>query len=312
MTMVLTLICCGCSSESSNSTYYQPTKFKSVSVDILRLEKHVRALSEIYIPRDYTHPENLDRTAHYILDVFQKNGGRIAEQVYTVNDRTYRNVMATFGPEEGERIVVGAHYDAYKAFPGADDNASGVAGLLELSALLSTHPPTRRLDLVAYTLEEPPFFRTPNMGSARHAKSLKDDRVPIRAMLSLEMIGYFVDQKDTQHLPATMSDALPSQGNFIAVVGDMKTIKLTKRIEKIMQDTNALPVFAVNAPRSVEGIDWSDHYPFWDLGYPAVMITDTSLYRNRKYHSFADKADTLDYRRMSMVIEGVYAVIRKL
>lgn len=312
LTPVLAVLCFGCSSRSPSSSAPQSVDSRTMSVDRVRLEKHVRALSETYVPRDCTHPENLDRAAHYILEVFQKNGGRIAEQVYTVNDHIYRNVMATFGPEEGERIVVGAHYDAHRTSPGADDNASGVAGLLELSALLSRNPPARRLDLVAYTLEEPPFFRTPNMGSVRHARSLKEDHVPIRAMLSLEMIGYFADGNDSQELPASLNGLLPSQGNFIAVVGDMNMVELTKRIETIMKGTNSLPVFAVNAPRSVEGIDWSDHYPFWDQGYPAVMITDTSLYRNRKYHSSADRAGTLDYRRMSMVIEGVHAAIRGL
>src|SRR5262249_32175392 len=141
-------------------------------VDPDRLRRHVSALSETFAPRDYTHVENLDRAADYVEQQFRQAGGEISEQAFVVDSQRYRNIIARFGPESKERIVVGAHYDVCGPFPGADDNASGIAGLIELAFLLGKQKLHTRVELVAYTLEEPPFFRTEQMGSAVHAESL--------------------------------------------------------------------------------------------------------------------------------------------
>jgi len=145
----------------------------TVSADPARLETHVRALSESFVPRDEAHPENLDSCAAYIRREFERAHARVSEQPFTVNRKTYRNIIAQFGPETKEVVVVGAHYDTAGPLPGADDNASGVAGLLELSRMLGVAQAPVRVDLVAYTLEEPPYFRSEQMGSGVHAKALK-------------------------------------------------------------------------------------------------------------------------------------------
>jgi hypothetical protein len=160
-------------------------------VDPERLRKHVTALSETFAPRDYTHVENLDRAADYIEREFREAGGEISEQAFVVDSQHYRNIIARFGPETKERIVVGAHYDVCGPYPGADDNASGIAGLIELAHLLGKQKLRTRVELAAYTLEEPPFFRTEQMGSAVHAESLVEAHAELRAMLCLEMIGVF-------------------------------------------------------------------------------------------------------------------------
>ncbi|HYO16145.1 MAG TPA: M28 family peptidase [Thermoanaerobaculia bacterium] len=276
-----------------------------------RLAAHVRMLTEDFVPRDEAHPENLDRAASYIRQVFESTGGRVEEQPFQVRGRTYRNVIAHFGPQTRERIVVGAHYDAAGPLPGADDNASGVAGVLELAHLLGRTAPPAHVELVAYTLEEPPYFAGPMMGSVFHAASLKKQGVKVRAMICLEMIGYFTDEPRSQRFPHPSLRLLyPSTGNFIAVVGRIGQGSLAGRIKKSMKRSAPLPVHSINAPRWLPGVDFSDHRSYWEAGWDAVMITDTAFYRNDNYHTAADTADTLDYGRMALVVQGLDAAVR--
>jgi Zn-dependent M28 family amino/carboxypeptidase len=184
----------------------QPNSVRTV--DPVRLEAHVRKLAVDLSPRDVGHLENLDRAAAYIADELKQAGGAVSEQGYRVENRSYRNVIAHFGPDTPERIVVGAHYDAFSALPGADDNASGGAGLIELARLLGAQPPSMRVDLIAFSTEEPPYFGTTGMGSSVHAQSLRKENVSVRAMLSLEMIGYFSDERGSQHFPAGLLSIL--------------------------------------------------------------------------------------------------------
>jgi hypothetical protein len=280
------------------------------SVDSTTLETHVRALSQSFVPRDESHPENLDRCAAYIRREFERANARVSEQPYTVDGKTYRNVIAHFGPETKEMVVVGAHYDTAGPLPGADDNASGVAGLMELARLLGNRQLPMSVELVAYTLEEPPFFRSEHMGSAMHAKALKREGAVVRVMFSLEMIGYFSDARDSQHFPiSAFSLFYPTEGNFISVVGKIDDGMLVRRIKKAMTGATILPVYSINAPRQIPGVDLSDHMSYWRAGYPAVMITDTAFYRNANYHTLDDTAERLDYRRMGQAVEGVYAAV---
>ena len=281
-------------------------------VDPARLEAHVRALVS-FAPRDETHPENLDRAATWIRRELQEAGGKVEDQAFSAKGATYRNAIAHFGPETRERIVVGAHYDAAGPYPGADDNASGVAGLLELARLLGETPPPVHVELVAFTLEEPPFFTTPAMGSAVHATSLKARGIRVKAMIALEMIGYFTDAPGSQEYPLPILELFyPTRGNFIGVVGKLGQGALVRRIRNSMRRASPLPVHSISAPRSLPGVDFSDHRSYWDAGYEAVMITDTAFYRNPNYHTPRDTAETLDYQRMAGVVQGVYAAVLAL
>jgi hypothetical protein len=270
-----------------------------------RLESRVRALCQTFHPRDDGHPKNLDRAAAYIRSEFEQAGGKVSEQPFEVRGKTYRNVIALFGPDTDERIVVGAHYDSVgPTEPSADDNASGVAGLIELAHLLGRAQLTTRVELVAYTLEEPPHFRTPQMGSAVHAASLKKQGVKVRAMFSLECIGYFSDAPGSQEFPLPVLKLFyPTKGNFIAVAGNFGQCSLTRRVKKAMRSASPLPVYSLNGPANF-GVDASDQLSYWKEGYPAVMITDSAFFRNKNYHMAQDTPDTLDYDRMTMVVQS--------
>ncbi|MDD5629679.1 MAG: M28 family peptidase [Elusimicrobia bacterium] len=288
--------------------------------DAARLEADVRVLSTRLLPRDFEHPAGLDRAAAYIKGRLAEAGGKVSEQVYTftewdrrnrkVERGPYRNVIASFGPDTEELLVVGAHYDAYGSLPGADDNASGVAGLLELARLLGGRPPALRTELVAFTLEEPPQFGGADMGSARYAAALKSRGARLRAMLALEMIGRFSDQPGSQRYPLPLLRLFyPGRGDFAAVVGRGE---LNRAVKRAMRSASGLPVVSLAAPASLPGVDYSDHSSFWAQGYPAVMITDTAFYRNPDYHTSQDTADRLDYRRMAQVVDGVSTAVLEL
>jgi hypothetical protein len=277
------------------------------------LEQHVRVLCEEFSPRDAFHPEQLDRAAAYIRNAFEATGGQTFEQSYSVEQTEYRNVIVRFGSETSERIVVGAHYDAIEGAVGADDNASGVAGLIELAHLIDGASLSSTVELVAYTLEEPPFFYTRQMGSAVHARSLKASSVSVRAMLALEMIGYFSDRPKSQGYPMFfLKPFYPERGNFIVVIGKWGQGRLVRRVETIMQNATSLPVESFVGPRIVPGVNLSDHLNYWSAGYEAAMITDTAFYRNPNYHTRQDVPETLDYERMSHVVEGVYAAVQAI
>lgn len=281
----------------------------SAEADPSRLRRHVEALVARG-PRDFGHADGLDRAAEYVAAALGAHAPEVTTQPVEVAGRTYRNVIARFGPDGPERIVVGAHYDTAGPLPGADDNASGVAGLLELARLLAAAPPSLCVELVAFTLEELPNFAGPEMGSAVHAAALAREGVKVRLMISLEMIGYFTDAKGSQEFPAPgLGLVYPTTGNFIAVVGKLGQQRAARRVRDAMRAATPLGVESINAPRSLPGVDLSDHRSYWDRGWPAVMITDTAFFRNPNYHGASDTPDTLDYARMAQVVTGVYAAV---
>lgn len=280
------------------------------AIDPARLERHVRKLAIDFAPRTHEDPSKLDAVAEYIRKSFAEVPGKLEEQRFVVAGQTYRNVILSLGPRTDERVVVGAHYDAANGLPGADDNASGVAGLLELAPALATAPLGTRVDLVAWTLEEPPYFATDDMGSVHHARALRAEGAKIRAALSLEMIGAFSDQPKSQRFPVPgMSLLYGDRGDFVALVGRPADRSLLATTKGVMAGATDLPVRSLASPPIVQGVDWSDHRAYWAEGWPAVMITDTSFLRNARYHTAADTPDTLDYRRMAKVVQGTFAAV---
>ena len=295
----------------------QPTFSKNspsaVTLESSRLRAHVLKLSKDYFPRSHTNPINLDRCAEYIRAHFEKAGADPSIQEFTVLGKKYQNAIGFFGDNTGERIVVGAHYDARINTPGADDNASGISGLIELAYLIGKEKLNTGVELVAYTLEEPPFFGTENMGSAHHAKLLHDQKIRVRCMIALEMIGYFSNVPDSQSYPVPVLKIFyPNKGNFIAIVGRLDQRKIVKKIKRLMKGATGLPVYSVNAPLVVPGIDFSDHRNYWQYGYDAVMITDTAFYRNQEYHKPGDTADRLNYELMGKAVIQVFEAIKGL
>jgi Zn-dependent M28 family amino/carboxypeptidase len=277
------------------------------------LRNTVKVLSQDFVPRDWRSPQNLDLAAKYIHNSFLENTKNVELQAYTVQEIQYSNVISNYGEMNAPVVVVGAHYDAFSKFPAADDNASGVAGLLELGRLLSKYPIKVPVSLVAYTLEEPPFFREPEMGSYQHVKLLKDKNIPVRLMISLEMIGYFSDEPNSQEYPTSLMKLIyPSTGDFIAIVDRFNFSSTTVNIKKAFLSATNLPVYSINAPSFLVGIDFSDHLNYWNAGIEAVMITDTAFFRNKAYHTDSDTIERLDFEKMAEVVNGVYAYLAAL
>jgi Peptidase family M28 len=286
---------------------------RAARADPAALRGHVEALSTRFQPRSAAHPTNLARAAVYVADALRTTGAAVRLQEYSAFGGTYANVLAEIGPDTPERIVVGAHYDASADGPGADDDASGVAGLIELARLLAASPPAIRVELAAYALEEPPAFATEAMGSWIHARSLEDREAKVRLMIALEMIGAFSDTPGSQSIPTGIDRALypaTSTGNYIAVVGRTGQGGMVAEIATAMRLASRVPVQTVVAPRSAPGVDLADHRSFWERDEPAVMVTDTAFFRNPRYHTPEDLPDTLDYGRMAQVVQGVHCVVQ--
>ena len=285
----------------------------NVVINADNLKKNVEFLSENFATRNFNDVPTLSSASEYIFAKLSQTTTRTHLQTYSVDSEKFSNVIARFGPEEGELVIIGAHYDTHENTMGADDNASGVAGLLELARIFAKNPPTIPVELVAYTLEEPPIFRTEDMGSQRHAANLNAEKITPKLVLVLEMIGYFSETSNSQSYPIAGLDWIyPTTGNYIAVVGNFVSAKQTRLVKAAMTAASSLPVESINAPTFLTGIDFSDHASYWLYDIPAVMITDTSFYRNANYHQATDTADTLDYTRMAQVVQAVYGVVKHL
>ncbi|TAA47447.1 M28 family peptidase [Corallincola spongiicola] len=299
---------------------YQPV-FGSYSgeytpqVQSQRLQSHVIKLSEEIKDRSY-YTEGLADAADYVQEQFSTFSQDVSVQRFVVDEVEYRNVIVRFGPHDQQLpvIVVGAHFDAYSSLPGADDNASGTAGLIELGRLLSQHESfSYPVELVAYTLEEPPYFRTQEMGSYHHAESLHAQGIDVDLMISLEMIGYFSDEEGSQSYPLPLFEWIyPTKGNYIGVIGRFSDVLELREVKGEMLNATPLAVHSMLAPEMFPEIDYSDHLNYWQFDYPALMVTDTAFYRNRAYHTSRDTWQRLDYERMAMVVDGVYNVVTSL
>lgn len=286
--------------------------FESFSENIQKADTNLiraelKELTKTNKSRNYRNLDQLNSTAIYIKNIFQKYADSVYFQDYKVDGRTYRNVVCAFGIKNKERIIVGAHYDVCGEQEGADDNASGVVGLLELARMLKGVPLTKRIELVAYTLEEPPYFRTENMGSYIHAKSLVDEQANVVGMISLEMIGFFSDAADSQEYPLKILRLFYGhRGNYITLAKKNGAGKFARRFTKIFQSKKQIRTKKFTAPAGLPGIDFSDHLNYWKFGFSALMITDTAFYRNRNYHQTTDIMETLNIPKMAKVIDGVY------
>lgn len=290
------------------------TKSITPEISTNNLYKTVEFLSSLEPPRAYYNKESLKKAVDYITKRFTEYGYApkkqkfsVPSEISTLPNVIYENIIASAGPTNGERIIVGAHYDVCGDQPGADDNASGIAGLLEAARFAKNHEKELpcRVDFVAFCLEEPPFFGTTNMGSYAHAEMLSNKKIKVRAMICFDMIGYFSDEKDSQDYPLSIMKLFyPSKGNFTSIVGNFSSRTLVKHLEKCFEKTS-METETYSGPAFVPGVDFSDHRNYWRFGYNAVMITDTAFYRNPNYHDKADTIDTLDFSRMKEVVKGV-------
>ncbi|MBI3142601.1 MAG: M28 family peptidase [Bacteroidetes bacterium] len=288
----------------------------AVGVSSPMLRKHVDYLCEVHPPRSYENTQSLKACASYIAEVLASYAYQVESQPYRDDNLLFENVIARYRPQEAQRVIVGAHYDVCGPYQGADDNASGVAGLLELARLVAHNKPELSfgIDFVAYCTEEPPYFRTDLMGSAIHADSLeKDERGQVMLMISLEMIGYYNERPNSQSYPLPILRwVYPTTANFIAVVGRMAERGPVRHFKKHMRQHCSMGVYSINTPLVFNGIDRSDHLNYWNRGMKAIMVTNTSFFRNHHYHTEGDTPDTLDFDRMEQVVGGVYKALVNL
>lgn len=286
--------------------------------DTVLIKEH---LTEITKTKGYRHFMNVDllnKVAAYIHSNFEQYADTTYYQKFELNGLEYKNVICVFEPTRlnsiGEKnkqtIVIGAHYDVCGMQEGADDNASGVVGLLELARLLKGQLFSYRIELVAYTLEEPPYFRTENMGSYVHASSLVDAKTDVFGMISLEMIGYFMEEKKTQDYPLGFLKLFyGTRGNYITLVNKFGKGKFSRKFTKKFKHSNVIRTKRFNGPKALPGVDFSDHLNYWKFGFSALMLTDTAFYRNKNYHEKGDVMEILDLQKMGKVIDGVLKVL---
>ena len=277
-----------------------------------RLYRDVEFLTSIYPARNYLNTESLKKVSRYIFSEFDKAGLSVEEQKWIADGQEYQNIIASFNRDKSRRLVVGAHYDVCGDQPGADDNASAIAGLIELVRMVGKNNPgiDYRIDFVAYCLEEPPFFGSEQMGSYQHAKFLRDNNVDVIGMICLEMIGYFSDEPESQSFPEPgMALIYLHVANFIVVVGLDQYSKFTSQVHQSMLNGSAIDVQFINFPNMNGLAGLSDQRNYWKMGYPAVMINDTSFIRNPNYHRQSDAIETLDFDKMNEVVSSCYEAI---
>lgn len=313
MNVSVWIIACAAACMVTGCTTMNPD-YPELNVLTDKLHATVAFLSRIEPPRNYVNTQSLNRVADYIANAFESYGLDVSRQRFHAANNEYQNIMAGLGPEDASRIIVGAHYDVCGDHPGADDNASGIAGVLETARVLSRYATqlTHRVEFVAYALEEPPFYRTRLMGSYIHARHLHTNEVPVTGMVCLEMIGYYSNAKGSQQVPfAPLKLMYPSRGDFIGVVGNFSSGEFVKSVQKHMQHAD-IGVHRLIGPSIIPGVDFSDHLNYWKFGFKAAMITDTAFYRNPHYHASTDTIDTLDFEKMKEVVKGLCWAIMHL
>jgi Zn-dependent M28 family amino/carboxypeptidase len=279
-----------------------------------RLRQHVSKLSVEIGERNVFRPHALHAAADYIRAEWCAQGYRVESQSYTAEGVMSENLEITrAGRKKPEAILlIGAHYDSVMGSPGANDNGSGVAALLEVSRFVAQLAPEKTVRLVAFVNEEPPFFYWGKMGSLVYAQAARKRGDPIELMMSLEMLGCFLDEPGSQSYPPLLTAFYPDRGDFIAFVSNLKSYKALRRAVAAFRAHSDFPAESLAAPYFVPGVGWSDQLSFWRQGYRAIMVTDTAFYRYRYYHTAQDTADKINYPAMARVVEGLQKAIAAL
>jgi len=280
-----------------------------------RLYTHVQVLSDEIGPRNLQNYLALNKTRDYIAEQMILHTKNFSIQQYPYEKKSISNLIVEKIGQNApdEIIVVGAHYDTVLDSPGADDNATGIACLLELIRLLHQYNNNRTLRFVAFTLEEPPFFGTEQMGSNVYAKSCKVKDENIVAMIALEMLGYYTEKRRSQKYPLPdMKGQYSDKGNFIAVVGNEESRRLANGFTEKITKASHIKSAAIIPHSHIHGIDLSDHSSFWKYNYTAIMITDTAFYRNPHYHEISDTIDTLNFRYFTRTAHALVYALKKL
>jgi Zn-dependent M28 family amino/carboxypeptidase len=279
-----------------------------------RLRRHVDYLAGTLGERSVRRPAQLQAAADYIREQWASQGHPVVEQRYQTSGVECSNLEVSLAGRDraAEIVLAGAHYDTVAGSPGADDNASGVAALLEIGRELARAQLERTVRLVTFVNEEPPFFFFGEMGSKVYARAARRRGDDIRVMLSLEMLGYYSATPGSQKYPPLMRFFYPDRGDFIGFVSNLRSRRRLAEAVAAFRHSSAFPVQSAALPGFVPGVGWSDHLSFWRERYPALMVTDTAFHRNPFYHTSSDTPETLDYERMARVVAGLAGTLRRL
>ena len=278
------------------------------------MKNTLKYLTHIQPPKNYKNIQSLNNVANYIKNRFKALDLEVSFQEFEVDGNTYKNVIATLNPQYEKRLIVGGHYDVCGDFQGADDNATAIAGIIETAKQLKKYEDKLnfKIDFVAFCLEEPPYFGTKQMGSYIHAKSLKEANIDVIGMINYEMIGYFTNKPNSQDYPIPQMKAIyPTTGNFIANISNENSEAFLKRLnfDNIKKEIDS---YDIVLPDMFTNITASDHLNYWQMGYDAVMITDTAHFRNSNYHTITDTLETIDFTKMQYVIDMMVNGIKEL
>ncbi len=260
--------------------------------------------------------DELEKVARYLETTLESYGNAVGRQEFVADGKPVRNIDVTIEPPAGiadpEVVVVGAHYDSARGTPGANDNATGAAAVIELARLLGDLKGTsgKRIRLVLFVNEEPPYFMTEAMGSLHYARALSARHERVVAMYSLETIGFYSSAPGSQGYPAPFGLMFPDRGDFVAFVGMLGSRPLLQETMRSFRSHTPFPTIGGVAPRAVPGIAWSDHWAFAEHGFQAVMITDTALFRYPHYHQPTDTPDKIDTEKLARVVKGIERVVR--
>jgi Zn-dependent M28 family amino/carboxypeptidase len=279
-----------------------------------RLRGHVGALAGSIGERNVWRPQALHAAADYVRCAFAQAGCNVGSQRYEVEGVPCENLEVVLPGVScpAEIILAGAHYDTVPGSPGADDNASGVAALIEIARALVPLALHRTVKLVAFVNEESPFFYTRRMGSSVYARAARRRGDDIRVMLSLEMLGCYSDAPQSQAYPPLLRWFYPDRGNFLALVSNLRSRRALQEVVHAFRSCSDFPVQHLASPAFVPGVAWSDQVSFWHAGYRAVMATDTAFYRYAHYHAASDTPEKIAYAPMARVVDGLAGAIATL
>lgn len=281
---------------------------------LAHLHGHVQRLAGVIGERNVFRPAALHAAAAYIEEVWRRQGYTVRRQAYGVRGVESANleVSRRGSRQPGSIVLLGAHYDSVYGSPGANDNGSAVAALLELAGMFATAAPALTVRFVAFVNEEPPFFFSGQQGSMRYARAARRRGDDIRLMISLETIGAYDDAPGSQHYPPLLRWFYPSRANFIAFVSNLRSRRMLRQLAAAFRAVSDFPVQTATLPAIIPGVAWSDHLSFWRQGYRAVMVTDTAFYRYPWYHTADDTPDKLNYAGLAAVTEGLFPAVMRL
>lgn len=280
-----------------------------MNVDEKKLYESIAFLTSIRPFRNYENTYSLDKVAEYIRGEIDENIFEVSEEGYNAANKYYKNIVASYDKAKQKRLIIGAHYDVCGDTPGADDNASAVASLLETARLIgeSSVYLDYGIDIVFYSLEEPPFFGTEKMGSFIHAKGLYENKTEVIGMICYEMLGYFSEEDNSQNYPdEEIYKSFPNVGNFLAVAGGKNSSDFTKRISSRIREKATVDIIDICLEEDNELLSLSDNRNYSHFGFNALMLTDTAFLRNPNYHKSTDTIDTLNFSKMAGVVLGCY------